>query len=584
MAKRPDIPFRGLLTLALVALGLTVAGPAAAQTPATLFERAQGRAEAVRSSPAPTVAAVRTAARSFENIVRRFPTSGFSDNALFEAAVLMRQAHTLSGDKADRAAGLRYLEWLRKEYPHSPLLRQVPALATGFDPAEPAPAEVPAASPVAAARSEASEPASSGGLAVVRSVSQAALPQGERVTIELTREVPYSVHRVDGPDRVFFDFTTSAPDQTLINRPPAITGQLVKALRLGRHQANVTRVVLELAGAPRFSAFTLYEPFRLVIDVESDALAPKPVPPPVARPPINQTPKLPGAVVVPPRPVAPPPVLPAPPPPPASPPPAPEGPAESAPLPAASTARGDYSLARQLGLGVSRVVIDPGHGGHDPGAQANGISESELVLDVSLRLKRLLQQHSGIEVVLTREDNRFIPLEQRTARANQEGADLFLSIHANASRQTATRGVETYLLNLATNPSAEAVAARENATSAQSMGTLPSILRAIMTNNKLKESRELATFVQTSLVRSLRARSADVRDLGVKQAPFVVLIGAEMPSVLAEISFLTNRAEAALLKQSAYRDRIAQALCDAVLKYQASLKRGTTVASREEPR
>ena len=172
------------------------------------------------------------------------------------------------------------------------------------------------------------------------------------------------------------------------------------------------------------------------------------------------------------------------------------------------------------------------------------------MLDVAHRLRKLLTARPGFDVVLTRQTDEFIPLEERTAIANREGADLFLSIHANASRQSAARGVETYILNFATNPAAEAVAARENATSAQTMGTLPAILKAIALNNKLAESRELATILQTSLVRKLRAQNKGLRDLGVKQAPFVVLIGAQMPSVLAEISFLTNKSEASLLKQS----------------------------------
>jgi N-acetylmuramoyl-L-alanine amidase len=253
-------------------------------------------------------------------------------------------------------------------------------------------------------------------------------------------------------------------------------------------------------------------------------------------------------------------------------------------LPPALTRGGDYSLARQLGLGVQRIVIDAGHGGHDPGAQGNGLVEKDLVLDVALRLQTLLQEQPGVEVVLTRDSDVFIPLEERTAIANRAGADLFLSIHANASTRKDARGLETYFLNFATNPEAEAVAARENATSSQSMGHLPEIVKAITLNNKLAESRELATMVQTQMMRKLKPQNANLRDLGVKQAPFVVLIGAQMPSVLAEISFLTNRGEASLLKQAAYKNRIAQALCDAILKYQTSLKKVTTVAAKGERR
>ncbi len=256
-------------------------------------------------------------------------------------------------------------------------------------------------------------------------------------------------------------------------------------------------------------------------------------------------------------------------------------PAALPPAPPAALSRdGDYSLARQLGLGVARIVIDPGHGGHDPGAQANGVTEAELVLDVALRVEQLLKEQPGIDIVLTRRTDEFIPLQERTAIANREGADLFLSIHANASRRSVAHGVETYFLNFATTPDAEAVAARENASSDGTMGKLPDLVKTIALNNKVIESRELATIVQTSMMRRLRQQNKALRDLGVKQAPFVVLIGAQMPSVLAEISFVTNRTEAALLKQSSYRQRIAQSLADAVLKYQGSLKKATTVADR----
>jgi N-acetylmuramoyl-L-alanine amidase len=258
------------------------------------------------------------------------------------------------------------------------------------------------------------------------------------------------------------------------------------------------------------------------------------------------------------------------------------------PLPApttpASTGRGDYSLARQLGLGVSRIVIDPGHGGHDPGARANGVNESDVVLDVALRVEALLKAQPGFDVVLTRRTNVFIPLEERTALANRESADMFLSIHVNASPRTATRGIETYLLDFASNPDAEALAARENATSAQTMRVLPELVKAIALNNKVDESRELARMVQSSLVGRITPLSRGLKDFGVKRAPFVVLIGAQMPSVLAEISFVTNKTDAALMKQASHRQRIAQALADAVLKYRTSLKNETPTTGQTAAR
>jgi N-acetylmuramoyl-L-alanine amidase len=252
----------------------------------------------------------------------------------------------------------------------------------------------------------------------------------------------------------------------------------------------------------------------------------------------------------------------------------------TAPLPAQATeaapalprrTTNGYSMARQLGLGVSRIVIDPGHGGHDPGAQGTSIDEAGLVLDVALRVEKLLQATPGTEVILTRRSDEFVPLAERTAIANRENADLFLSIHANASAVMSARGVETYFLNFAENMSAASVAARENAASGQSMGALPDLVRSIALNNKLDESRDFAFQVQRAMIDSLRGANKTVRDLGVKQAPFAVLIGAAMPSVLAEISFVTNAQEERLLRSTAYRQRIAEALYSAVRNYQLSL-------------
>lgn len=263
--------------------------------------------------------------------------------------------------------------------------------------------------------------------------------------------------------------------------------------------------------------------------------------------------------------------------------PAKPAPEAKAPLPAVEPSQnlaGGLSIARQLGLGVSRIVIDPGHGGHDPGAKGGGTTEAEIVLDVALRLEKLLAKVEGIEVVLTRRDDEFVPLQERTAMANQQGADLFLSIHANASNAASARGVETYFLNFASNGSAAAVAARENATSQQTMGALQDVVKAIALNSKLNESRDFATYVQREMLDTLRPANKALKDLGVKQAPFVVLIGASMPSVLAEISFITNPQEAKLLKSSSFRQRIAQALFEGIREYQGSLKRVPAVAQQ----
>lgn len=241
-------------------------------------------------------------------------------------------------------------------------------------------------------------------------------------------------------------------------------------------------------------------------------------------------------------------------------------------VPTPPSGRTGLSLSRQLGLGVSRIVIDPGHGGHDPGARVDGLDEADLVLDIALRLEKLLAKDGNTEVVLTRRDDVFIPLEERPAMAIREDADLYLSIHANASEDPRARGVETYFLNFAPNPQAEAIAARENAGSTRNIRNLQDLVKTIALNDKIDESRDFAAQVQSSLAERLRRSNRTVRNLGVKQAPFAVLVGTTMPSILTEIAFITNRQEGALLRTDAYRQQIAEALLAGIRRYQRSLK------------
>jgi N-acetylmuramoyl-L-alanine amidase len=246
--------------------------------------------------------------------------------------------------------------------------------------------------------------------------------------------------------------------------------------------------------------------------------------------------------------------------------------------PPARNLGGGFSVARQLGLSIARIVIDPGHGGHDPGAIGEGVTEADLVLDVALRLEQLLTAVPGVEVVLTRRTDQFVALQDRTAAANRHEADLFLSIHANASPNGQAKGVETYFLNFATTSAAKTVAARENAASGMAMGELPDLIKMIALNDKLEESRDLATIVQRALVDRLKVANTTVRDLGVKQAPFMVLIGASMPSVLAEIAFVSNSEEVRLVRDAPYRQRIAEGLFNAIEKYRTSLRAADKIA------
>jgi N-acetylmuramoyl-L-alanine amidase len=246
------------------------------------------------------------------------------------------------------------------------------------------------------------------------------------------------------------------------------------------------------------------------------------------------------------------------------------------------TASGDRSLIRALGLKIGKIVIDPGHGGHDTGTIGpNGLQEKDLVLEVGRRLGKLLETRLGAEVVYTRKNDTFIPLETRTAVANQQRADLFISIHANSSRDSDARGVETYYLNFTSSPEALEVAARENAVSEKSIYELQDLVKKIALKEKIEESREFAGDVQSSLHSGLAAKSPAIRDRGVKKAPFIVLIGANMPSILAEISFVSNPTDEHRLQTSEYRQRIAESLYRGIAKYVDGLS-GIKVASKLE--
>jgi N-acetylmuramoyl-L-alanine amidase len=244
------------------------------------------------------------------------------------------------------------------------------------------------------------------------------------------------------------------------------------------------------------------------------------------------------------------------------------------------TASGDRSLIRALGLKIGKIVIDAGHGGHDTGTIGpNGLEEKDLVLEVGRRLGKMLETRLGAEVVYTRKNDTFIPLETRTAIANKARADLFISIHANSSRDPDARGVETYYLNFTSSPEALEVAARENAVSEKSIYELQDLVKKIALKEKIEESREFAGDVQQSLHSGLAVKSPAIRDRGVKKAPFIVLIGANMPSILAEISFVSNPADERRLATSEYRQRIAESLYRGIAKYVNGLS-GVKVASK----
>jgi N-acetylmuramoyl-L-alanine amidase len=610
----PAIRLVAVMIATAVLLPVTVS----AQTAEARYTAAKVRDDKVRAAIAamehtaaaatrtPVITEARAVIAAYEALVRVYRASGYADNALFNAASIADALHERFGLTTDRDAALRLYKRLAKEYPTAPLAREsadhigrleqiaeerapiVPALGASASQPPNAP-RIPGAPGDSRARL----------LAIERSL----LPGIVRVTLQLNREVRYQEETLSGPSRVFFDLQGVDPAPELKDVVLRYPSDVVRQIRTGRHP-HATRVVLDLEGVTRHSVYTLYNPFRIVIDAESTSTASATRSAGVSAP----TPPVPAREIK--EPLVVPSVVPAeeaPAPsaaveehPPDSSEPAagsstrgaastPAGPAAATTGPGAPDApnvpsvpsvngAGGFSIARQLGLGISRIVIDPGHGGHDPGAQARGLNEADLTLDIALRLEKLFEKEPGLDVILTRRTDVYLSLEERTAIANREGADLFLSIHANTSRNTGARGVETYFLSFAGSADAEAVAARENASYAGEMHKLPDIIRAITLNNKLDESRDFAGMVQEALVTRLRRSSKAVQNRGVKKAPFVVLIGAEMPSVLAEVSFMSNRQELSLLKTAAYKNRIAEALHAAVMRYRRSLKGSATAA------
>jgi N-acetylmuramoyl-L-alanine amidase len=624
-------------------LGLALPAPLSAQSAEARYSAAKAREDKVRTAIAataptdpistrtPVIAEARAVIAAYEALVRAYRASGYADNALHNAATLADALHDRFGLTTDRDAALRLYGRLRAEYPTAPLAKQAPAAIARLEDIAarnapvPPPIDVPAVAAAAPSAPTApgapSAPGAPGAPARLTAIERFVLPDLVRVTLILDREVSFREETLTGPARVFFDLRNVQAAPELRDAVLRYPSEIVRQIRIGRHP-NATRVVLDFEEVGRHSVYTLYNPFRIVIDAEAPAFAAgaasagKPIGASAASTPApggalaDRSAGAPSAPATgggsvhntakPPSPT-PPPALPPPPPPVtvtepdvvpsivSAPPPA--SPAKvvaektvedpvplSAPVAPRGNSAGRFSIARQLGLGVSRIVIDPGHGGRDPGAQVRGVNEADLTLDIALRLEALLEKEPGLEVILTRRTDVYLTLEERTAIANREGADLFLSVHANTSRNVNASGVETYFLSFASSPEAEAVAARENASYAGEMHKLPDIIRAITLNNKLDESRDFAGMVQEALVTRLRRSNASLMNRGVKKAPFVVLIGAEMPSVLAEVSFMTNKKDLQLLRTAAYKQRIAEALHAAVMRYRRSLKGSATAA------
>jgi N-acetylmuramoyl-L-alanine amidase len=562
-----------------------------------------------------------SAVDSYQFLVHEYPGSKYSQDALLRIGKLQRD------QLGDNAQASKTYEDFMKKYPHSPRKREAQeelaelALlqhndapeATGITPPAPAaaaPAEAEVPGPVRGG-AEAQGRSGSQGAPRIRRISASANADATRVTIDLEDTVQYSSARIANPDRIFFDLHSARLTPEVARGNVQVEGKLLTGVRVAQNQAGVVRVVLDVTDVKDYAASLLSNPPQLVIFLYStvrNGAGVRTAKTNAAKPPSGAgdasedarsgsgdsgsvksvSEKNPGVDPV-----------------------APTSNAVTRSTGAGSknsrakqlsssntsantgantstnakpdliqpnstpqpTRDGQSTLTRALGLKIGRIVIDAGHGGHDTGTIGpTGLMEKDLCLDVALRLGKIIQQRlPGADIVYTRSDDTFIPLEERTNIANQAKADLFISIHANSSQDHAARGVETYYLNLKGSPEAMEVAARENASSDEGVHDLEDLVKKIARNEKIDESKEFAEDIQDSLAKRMQKASKTVKDRGVRKAPFVVLIGADMPSILTEISFLSNPADEKLLKQPEYRQRVAEGLYQGVASYLQSM-------------
>ncbi|HET7107933.1 MAG TPA: N-acetylmuramoyl-L-alanine amidase [Candidatus Acidoferrum sp.] len=576
------------------------------------------------------------AAEAYQFLIREYPTSKFVPDAMLRMAQLQKD------QLGDPTAATKTYQDFQKKYPRSAHKREVQeALAelalvrnaeTGqLDAKTAQSAAAPAISPSRAVKDETPQAAArgtagtSGGerpksvrVPSVQHVRCLQTPDGTEVVIDLEDAVQYVSGRIANPDRIYFDLHAARLSPALVRNKIQVSGDLLTQVRVAQNQGGVVRVVLDVNGVRDYAASLMHKPSRLVIELYGTG-GPRGAPVQTAKntgpaakssgnekaesgndadtlaanaPVADDTPRAVGpmentaAAPVTPKPIPSPvkvlntsrgktgsrPDL--------------VQPMAAAPVP---TRDGQSTLTRALGLKIGRIVIDAGHGGHDTGTIGpTGLMEKDLCLDVALRLGKIIQQKlPGADIVFTRADDTFIPLEDRTRIANEAKADLFISIHANSSPDHGARGIETYYLNMKGSAEAMAVAARENAVSQQGIHDLEEVVKKIARTEKIDESREFAEDVQDSLSKRIQKATKPVKNRGVRKAPFVVLIGADMPSILTEISFLSNPADEQLLKKPEYRQRVAEGLYQGVSDYLQSMNsvavNGTAKPGRAAP-
>ena len=471
----------------------------------------------------------------FQVVYTKYPNSPRSDDALFTVAMLYHDLYGYSFLKSDLHEALSSFQGLVTRYPSSRLaddaqfrIGEIHLKRKEFSKAYEAFQKVvdqfPKEDMVSEARGKLKEleeykpkplPKEKNRLRPVTGIKYWSNPDYTRVVIYVDKEVSYTNRllrrdpSINKPPRLYIDID-SAKISPQLKQPIPIYDGLLKMARAAQNSPDTVRVVLDIESIKDFKIFPLSDPFRIVIDIFGVASS--------------------------------------------------EGQALAA-------IEEKQPLLRSSKSGIKRIVIDPGHGGRDPGAIGpSGLMEKDVVLKIAKRLRKQLKKR-GCEVFLTRERDIYLPLEERTAIANTKQADLFVSIHANASRKRGARGIETYILNFPSDEEAMELAARENAISTKKLTDLQIILYDLMLNAKVNESGRLAHHVQRSMYHSLNRRDSSNWDRGIKQAPFYVLMGARMPAILVEVSFISNRVEERRLKSRKYLDKIASSIAQGLHGY-----------------
>lgn len=442
------------------------------------------------------------AATYFNDVTLLFPKHRLADDALFRLGEIYLK------EKEDRISAAKTFV-------------SIVTLYADGDMAAAAARELAALQDVAAAAAGIEEKRQPGRRAEVLPVKHWSTSDYTRIVVETSEPVLFKEclleKNAERPRRLYIDFSGSRISSEA-QKPVPIQDGLLKVVRAGQFDPDTVRVVLDIESISKYKIFSLQDPFRVVVDVMGQKKEQQ----------VESAQKV-----------------------------------EKAAGPPADSKGAPLTLARQLGLGIKRIIIDPGHGGKDPGAIAgNGLKEKDIVLRVAKSLAATLSKELSCEVILTRDRDVFIPLEERTAIANTMRGDLFVSVHVNSAPTPNVHGVETYFLNLTTNEEAMRVAARENATSTNNMSDLQNILADLMNNTKINESARLAGYVQQNMASGL-----NLKNLGVKQAPFYVLIGAQMPAILCETTFMSDPQEAARLTSESYLLAIAEQLAAGVAGY-----------------